>query len=337
MREKGAYEPALDGLRATACLGVVFFHCRVPGFSGGGIGVDVFFVLSGYLITGLLATEIEDAGEVNVWRFLVRRALRLWPALIAMLAVYAALAPLAFPYYGAARWRDVFAASVYLTDYTRMFGWPTPLAHTWSLAVEAQFYLLWPLVLTLLLKAPRQVAAVALIAAWAALTLGRGVAMQEAADWNAVYHPLHWRMTGLILGSALALAPVRWGAAWIGWLGAALLLTLCALLPSEAGVPLVRWGIPLAELASVGLLISILAGGSLRRGLAWPPLVAIGLMSYGLYLWHAPIAWFMWSSPWWLLAPTVLGASLPLAWLSYRFLETRRAGREPTNALSRSP
>jgi peptidoglycan/LPS O-acetylase OafA/YrhL len=142
---------ALDGLRGFAVLSVVFVHCALPGFPGGTHGVDVFFVLSGYLITTLLVAESERPETVDIRAFWRRRFRRLMPALAALVLAYVAIAPLLLPEVAHLRWRDAAAALTYtmnldLLAERRMTG----LGHLWSLALEAQFYLLWPAVVLLL-------------------------------------------------------------------------------------------------------------------------------------------------------------------------------------------
>src|SRR5487761_2131823 len=146
------YNQALDGLRAVAIGLVAADHCWVPGFDSGYFGVDVFFVLSGFLITQLLVDEYDSQGQIDLGKFYLRRLLRLTPPLAILLAVYLAVAPTLWPHYGL--WphiRDAALAGLYLADYGRAFwSQPTLLEHTWSLSVEEHFYLLWPFAVLLL-------------------------------------------------------------------------------------------------------------------------------------------------------------------------------------------
>src|SRR3546814_6270958 len=141
--------PALDGLRAVAVLAVMVFHAMTGFATGGFLGVDVFFVLSGYLITCLLLVEHHGAGRIAISAFYLRRALRLYPALLLMLAVYLLAAPWLFPEASvSSHARDALLAGTYLSDYSyAFFKEPFYLKHTWSLAAEEHFYLLWPLLL----------------------------------------------------------------------------------------------------------------------------------------------------------------------------------------------
>ncbi|GGJ00432.1 acyltransferase family protein [Halopseudomonas pertucinogena] len=140
------YSPPLDGIRALAALIVVVHHARVPGSPGGFFGVDVFFVLSGYLITRLLLVEQEREGCLRLGRFFVRRLRRLVPALLLMLAVYLLLAPWVFPdVMFSKHFRDAVLTAFYVVNYAAYLGgFVSELAHVWSLAVEMHFYLLWP-------------------------------------------------------------------------------------------------------------------------------------------------------------------------------------------------
>jgi peptidoglycan/LPS O-acetylase OafA/YrhL len=273
------YEPELDGLRAFAVFAVMGFHFANVLVSGGSLGVDVFFALSGYLITGILAREAEDAGRIDYGAFLMRRARRLLPALGVLLAAYAVVCPLIWPSLAARRWLDVGTAALYVTNLRETF-WPaaTPLSHTWSLAIEEQFYILWPLALYGLLRLKRQTAAGVLIGAWATLTLAR---LACAAIWPghpAAYYftPLH--ATGLLLGAALALRPINFRH---GRLALIALFALVLLSRTSATFVFVQ---PVAEV----LAVLVIANPPGR--LAAAPLRFIGRISYGVYLWHIPLA-----------------------------------------------
>src|SRR5687768_11060779 len=134
------YMPELDGLRALAVCAVLAFHAGAPMAQSGYLGVDLFFVLSGFLITSILVAEHERSGTIAVGRFYVRRALRLYPSLLLMLAVFVVVAPLLWPELPAARY--ALWSALYLSDYTRaLIGEPEVLSYTWSLSVEEHFYL----------------------------------------------------------------------------------------------------------------------------------------------------------------------------------------------------
>ncbi|RZL96862.1 MAG: acyltransferase [Sphingomonas sp.] len=200
--------PALDGLRAVAILSVMSFHANLWFAPGGSLGVDIFFVLSGWLITGLLIDEVERTGAIDRRAFLARRMRRLLPALSCLLLAYLLVAPWLYPESADRRWFDAATAFLYLTNLRESF-WPadTPLSHSWSLAVEAQFYLLWPFVVPALLRLGRRRAALLLCACWLCLTALRSVWPAMIGGASTYYlSPLH--ATGLLLGGALALRPI---------------------------------------------------------------------------------------------------------------------------------
>lgn len=277
-------EPALDGIRAVAVLAVVLFHSHLPGVGGGARGVDVFFVLSGYLITSILKRQ-ADAGGIDVAGFWRRRAARLVPALLAVLAAYVCLAPLLFPGFAGFRWLEAILAATYLYDYSILIvGDGTPLNHMWSLAVEAQFYALWPFLVPRLARL-RNPAAV-LLAGWLAVTLLRLGIYLTTDDGPGAYYPLHTRSTGILLGAALAFSPPRMPR--LGWYAMGALLVLFA---TEGGDPYAGmvWRVSAAELVTALLIAHLAQPSRLTAVLAWDPLRRVGLISYALYLWHFPV------------------------------------------------
>jgi peptidoglycan/LPS O-acetylase OafA/YrhL len=203
------YNPALDGMRAIAALLVIGSHCRVPGFHGGFYGVDLFLVLSGFLITSLLIDEHGSSGCIDLPRFYLRRFLRLTPPLFVMLAAYVVVGPLLWPQFDIG-WhvRDTLVAAFYVSDYGRAF-WHMPhiVQHTWSLGVEEHFYLLWPLVLLAVLRLPARWRPAALFGLYVAATAWRMFWYVDAPDWPETYYRLDTRMSGLILGALLATLP----------------------------------------------------------------------------------------------------------------------------------
>ncbi len=196
------YEPSLDGMRAVAVTCVVAFHAT-HWLPGGWAGVDVFFVLSGFLITSLLAQEIEASGSIDLGSFYLRRALRLVPALTVMLLASLAVAVL-LPSRTLEDVRAIGLAGTYLMNWNRAFAlFPQAwLGHTWSLAMEEQFYLLWPAIL-LLIRARRPVT---LISALVVLvTVWRLVLVLSGAPAERTYNGFDTHADGLLIGSALAL------------------------------------------------------------------------------------------------------------------------------------
>ncbi len=293
------HRPWLDGVRGVAVLLVVCSHLGRPSLTGlGALGVAVFFALSGYLITGLLLDEHAREGRIRLTDFVVRRAARLLPALLLMVVVCDAL-------YVAAGRPEVVPGSVlallYVANYaTIVAGDYLPgFEHTWSLAIEEQFYLLWPLALLVLL--PRRPLAsllrvtlllCAASLAWrCVLVLGLGVGRDGAfaAPELLLYHGTLERADALLYGCAAALA-VRTGwrpRAWLGWCGAGVLV----LTPFVPGPRFAMTVLPaLVAVAASALVVALdHVPGLLRRVLSLAVLARVGVLSYGVYLWHLPL------------------------------------------------
>lgn len=284
------YVPELDGLRAIACVSVMCFHAAPTGILGGGfLGVDLFFVLSGFLITTILIEEKVTSGRIDIWQFYLQRFFRLVPALLLFLVVYACFAPLVWP--GEPHLRDAALAAAYVSNYTYpISGDPGYIRHTWSLAVEEQFYLIWPIATVLLLKSRSPIFILCLI--WSIITLYR--LSLAAGDWIDYYFPLHTHASGLIAGAILALLfknesfkprPL------FGWIS----LAIIVLLAFAAYIKKSTLTITFAEVATVGLVASIMANRGCGKFtvLTARPMVLVGKLSYGLYLWHFPIAYYL--------------------------------------------
>jgi peptidoglycan/LPS O-acetylase OafA/YrhL len=324
------YNPAFDGLRAIAALCVIASHCEVPWLAGGFYGVDLFFVLSGFLITWLLFDEHGATGRIDLPYFFLRRYLRLTPPLLAMLVVYLAVAPIAWPEFGTwSHVRDVLLTGTYVSDYARAF-WGTPLVlqHSWSLGVEEHFYLLWPLAVLALLRLPARWRPVALFCLYIAATAWRMTCYGDETTWPETYYRFDTRMSGLILGALLATVlcriervPPRLANIAGAFAGGALILSL--LTGRWHGPDSLEWTMTLAETAAAGLLIAASAPESwVSRSLSAPPLVAIGILSYGLYLWHYPAAvFFRERLPWYETVPMVLAIAFLAATLSHLTIE----------------
>jgi peptidoglycan/LPS O-acetylase OafA/YrhL len=312
------YVASLDGIRALAILLVVLFHARVPYANGGFFGVDVFFVLSGYLITLLLTTERARTGGIDLLAFYVRRLRRLYPALLSFLVVYLAIAPWAWPaMQQRTHLRDAGIAALYLADYARTLEVaPVILRHMWSLSVEEHFYLVWPPLLILVLRGSRTWSIGVVLALYAAVTFWRAVSVTElGVDFWQVYHRFDTHSSGLLLGCLLGLLRMR-APPWLGMVGIAGLGLAIVLFRHKAEATAL-YGFTLAEL-SAALLVVAQPGWLGSAGLAW-----IGRMSYGLYLWHYLIMRLLRSDGWhWsgTLAVGLLGG-LAMAALSYYTIE----------------
>lgn len=302
--------PALDGLRGAAVLGVVVFHADA-GLRGGYLGVDLFFVLSGFLITSILFAEIDRTGRVDLARFWVRRARRLFPALLSLMpaiALYAAcfarpdelsglradaLATLAY----VANWRQVLSDK----SYWDLFTAPSPLEHTWSLAIEEQFYVLWPLVVTLFVVVLRlgRRGFLAVTAALLAGSIAVALLLYDPSSSTRVYFGTDTRAAAILMGAALAcvLGPdtvfrertVR-ALDGLGLVSLALLGWAWATLDGQ-DPRLYRGGFWVTELLALVLIACGTAGrrSLVGRLLSFRPLAYVGTISYGVYLWHWPI------------------------------------------------
>jgi peptidoglycan/LPS O-acetylase OafA/YrhL len=339
----------IQGLRAVAVSLVLAFHAGLPGMRGGYVGVDVFFVISGFLITGLIVREIERHGRLDLRRFYARRARRLLPAIALTLLFVAAITVAWLPntrFESIAM--DCVASATYVmnfrlarasVDYLQAEDTPSPLQHFWSLAVEEQFYVIWPLLILGLLFVHRR-------AGWPLRrTLLAGIALIGLPS-------LYWsvRLTGQSPQEAFFVSTTR---AWELSIGAALAIgaPMLARMPAKAA----RW------LAWAGLAAIIIAGVSYRTTTAFPgyaailptlgtaaviaagtadprtlaakalgvgPLQGVGTMSYALYLFHWPLviaAATLWAKDGQPLAVSVgvaaVLASVPVAWLAHRFVE----------------
>ena len=300
---KLTYQPALDGVRAIAALSVVFYHLRLPGFAGGGLGVDIFFTLSGFLISSIILTELERTGRLSYRSFYIRRGLRLLPAYFA--TVILALAAYFLIVEVGGTLRGALFSFFYIANWAAAFdqGLGT-LAHTWSLSVEEQFYFLWPVLLVLLFRRARGTGRGLLIAvsvAWAAMwviTLVCVFALHITFD--LLNNGTPFRATELLAGCVLAVA-VRHGyldrltrrRTLSSVLGVIALLGLIALIVfghSESNAELLAIWIGVS--GCTALLIASVQGEHptlVGRVLSWRPLVVIGMMSYGVYLWHFPV------------------------------------------------
>ncbi|MDH0893499.1 MULTISPECIES: acyltransferase [unclassified Pseudomonas] len=307
-----------DGLRALAAILIVAFHAAVPALPGGFLAVDVFFVLSGFLITRMLVVEFARTGTCDYRAFVIRRLRRLWPALLFMLMVYLLVAPWIFsptPWWQ--HWRDAVMSAVYLVNYASFWGGTAVLRHTWSLAVEMQFYLLWPLLLLLLLRLPRYTAITSMLSIYVGVSLWRCWSSANLSPWGFYPH-VDAHSSGLILGSLLGYLNIRISSYWS--LPAILLLVLCVTFFSTGWQLSAYYGFTLAEIGA-GMLLLARPGWLGNAPLAW-----LGRMSYGLYLWHYPVMRLVQGQGGWDWPEVLLlgvGLGLLFAVLSHYLLERR--------------
>jgi peptidoglycan/LPS O-acetylase OafA/YrhL len=336
------HRPDIDGLRALAIVPVVLYHVGAPGCFGGFVGVDVFFVISGYLITGILVRELERGG-ISLRDFYRRRVLRIFPALFAMLAVCAVVAwATMLPGEFSAFARSTFATALFSSN---LFFWresgyfapaahSIPLLHTWSLAVEEQFYLFWPLILMALPRAARRWLpwlAVAIAAASFA-----AAAWQLSRDPAGAFYLIHARTWELMVGALLVWVPERVLASRalreaVALAGLAAILVAVKSYNQDTPFP----G-PAALLPVAGAAAILLAGRSgdsvVGRLLSLRPLVFLGAISFSLYLWHWPVIVFsqtvLYLEQTAAVRCAIVAVSVALAVVSWRFVETpfRRGG-----------
>jgi peptidoglycan/LPS O-acetylase OafA/YrhL len=341
------YLPGLDGIRAIAVLAVIGYHLDPALLPGGLLGVGVFFVLSGYLITDLLLAGYERAGRVDLKGFWARRARRLLPALFVMLFVVLGWVTL-FDHseLGAIR-SDLLPAILYVSNwwfifhhvsYFARFGPPSPLGHLWSLAVEEQFYLLWPFVVMLGVRYVRTLKARLTVVACAAMASALEMALLYSPDGNPtrVYDGTDTRAFALLMGAALALiwprerrfGPIDSGARRLLEATGVVVLAGMAVMfwqTNQYQAFLYRGGmVLLSALAGILILVTVHPGARVGRVLGWRPLRWVGARSYAIYLWHYPVIVLttpLDASPSFLRASLQVGASLLLAEASWRLVE----------------
>jgi peptidoglycan/LPS O-acetylase OafA/YrhL len=305
------YQPALDGLRAFAVLSVFAYHLDAGWMRGGFLGVDTFFVLSGFLITSLLIGEWARRGGISFAGFWTRRARRLLPALLLVLLAVAAFAVLEAPaeqldrlrgdglatlFYGA-NWRFIESGQSYFD----LFSEASPLRHMWSLAIEEQFYLVWPLVTFACLRLARgRHWLLGLVCGFGAgASIATMAVLYDPSDPSRAYYGTDGRAHLLLIGAGLALVLARWSPRWgaarssvnaLGLAGGVACLAFFVWVPDTAAW-MYRGGYAVFGLCVAAVITSAVQPGrfALRSFLSLRPLVWIGRISYGLYLWHWPV------------------------------------------------
>lgn len=317
---------ALDGVRSLAVIFVMIFHSQAPVFKGGFLGLDIFFVLSGFLITSILLSEISRTGEIRLRRFYWHRLMRLTPPLFLLVILYLLVAPQLWPDYGG-HLRDAGLALAYLGDYGRaIWHVPNMLRHTWSLAVEAHFYLVWPFILIVISRFSDKIPLITgLVALYLLATTWRLYGWVSGQEWAMVYYRFDTRLSGLVLGALVAAMfyqrkkiAIRMG------------FILIALLAPLFFVAKFRWGdmaqlqigISGMELATVLVIIAIMKRSRLVGWLGSAPMAYIGRISYGLYLFHYPAMLYLREEYDWKFA--LLGGSVfafAMAAFSYHTVE----------------
>lgn len=343
--DRPGFRPDIQGLRAVAVALVILYHAGVPLLPGGYVGVDVFFVISGFLITGVVLRQVQAEGRVDVARFYAHRIRRILPASALTVVGAAALTLTLLP---VTRWAtvagDVTASSLYVVnwrlarrsvDYLAQDLEPSPLQHFWSLAVEEQFYLLWPLLLLLVAAVTRRRLGRASIGVTLAVVAAGSLAWSVWATTHsaAAYFATTTRAWELALGGLLAVGSGALGRLpratrhVLGWSGAAALVVAATTFSASTPFPGAA-----ALLPVLGACAVLAAGtGTTRPPLAFlggAPFQTIGTLSYALYLWHWPllvVADARWSPPGGHLSVPVTTATvlagIALAWLTHRLVE----------------
>jgi len=300
------YSPSLDGIRGISILVVMAFNAHLPYVEGGYIGVSIFFVLSGFLITSLLVQEYDRTSSISLRNFYYRRALRLLPALFALMLMVSAYAAVLQPREKAiTTWKGVLYALFYVANWAQIGEHGVgigALSHAWSLSVEEQFYILWPLLLIVLLRFGwKRKWIVSLL-----LVLISASVIWSAWLWSGGSHHLRMyfgsdtRANELLIGCLTALL-LHWGVVpsqsrevrnafrLISFLSAAAIIFMIIKIPVFSGF-LYSGGFALIAIGTALIMIDVLIFPSrFSKALEFQPLVWMGKVSYGLYLWHFPI------------------------------------------------
>ncbi|MFC7373464.1 acyltransferase family protein [Fictibacillus iocasae] len=308
--EKPRYITGLDGIRAIAVLAVIAYHLNFQWASGGLLGVTVFFVLSGYLITDLLISEYNNNGTIDLKRFWIRRARRLLPGMFTMLLVVMSFVTLFRPSLLTKLWEDSLAAIFYISNwyyvfqelsYFESFGITSLLTHFWSLAVEEQFYIIWPLFIGLLLKLPKRLVFLYTVMLATISALAMAALYEPGADPSRIYYGTDTRAFSLLIGAALAMIwpsrklsqhtplSARLSMDVIGTAALAVILYMIWQTNQYQDF-LYQGGMVILSIASAVLVGAVAHPSStLNKVLSLQPLKWIGLRSYGIYLWHFPV------------------------------------------------
>ncbi len=342
------YIPALDGLRAVAVLAVIAYHLGVPGLSGGLMGVTVFFVISGYIVTKILLVEFSRTGRIGFKDFYIRRAKRLLPAIVLVIAATGTLCTL-FNHVLLTKMRpEVLPSLLFVNNWWQIFndasyfeniGLPSPLTHFWSLAIEEQFYLVLPLTLLCVLKfggrlGRRRNLAVMMLVLAGIFAVEMVLLFDPTQDPTRVYYGTDTRAFSLLIGAFVAVITTgsrrrlprgqREGLAVAGAVGVLLCLSLMA-----GDAPFTyQGGMVLCSALTAMLIYGTLwkDSGLVAKALSARPLIWVGKRSYGLYLWHYPLVLLFTpangsDSTTWLLMAAALACTFACAALSYRFVE----------------
>lgn len=352
-RPKSRYIPSLDGLRAFAVLSVIAYHMSMPWAKGGLLGVTIFFVLSGYLITSLLVIEFQGTGRIDLPQFWLRRIRRLFPAIVFSVVVIAVLCTI-FNHALLTKLRpDVIPSLFFFNNWWQIFhnvsyfdalGAPSPVTHFWSLAIEEQFYLVWPVLLFVLMKlgVKKRTLSIMTLALALLSAIDMAVLFDPHGDPSRVYYGTDTRAFSLLIGAWLAFV---WPSNQLGatdsvsiganarraldGVGIAAFIGLVLMVAFADGFSpfLYRGGLVLCSVLTA-IVIAVLVHPASILGKFWglSPFVWIGKRSYGIYLWHYPMLLLIIpqsgivETPWWMLL-VALAAIFAISAFSYTFVE----------------
>lgn len=330
-----SYRPEIDGLRSFAILPVLLFHFQIAGFEGGFIGVDIFFVISGFLIGGILWSELTRTGRVSLGRFYMRRIKRLAPAyftvaLVSLIIGWVFLLPFDFREFG----KELLTATLYLSNiyFFQESGYFGGLAedkillHTWSLSVEEQFYIFLPLLLILMASLRRVIPGALIVIAIASLIAC--IAMTSYSQ-TAAFYLFPFRAWEMLAGVLLAVYGQNRGWNWsvhplLSWAGLALIIGGVIWIPSGETFPGALAMIPV--LGTVLIIANGQNNNPVNKMMCLSPLVFIGWISYSLYLWHWPVVtfahYYFGDDQSLTLVAALIALCFALAWVSWKFIET---------------
>jgi peptidoglycan/LPS O-acetylase OafA/YrhL len=347
----------LDGFRAVAVTVVALFHFGVPGFSGGWIGPELFFVLSGYLITTLLLDRTSPGERGPSLRdFWMRRILRLYPAVLFLVAILVPAVALlnglhdtaAATISPASLKSESLATIAYyanwhlIAEHTGYFAASTALLkHTWSLAIEEQFYLVWPIVFTVIMRSRRswRGAGIAVAGAGSLASAAYAASSVSSSNLNTVYYSTQTNAFHLLIGVGLAFATYGWTPGWrarkrlnsLATPAIAVIVLFVGLASTTSGTPrlwMFQGGQVILDLAAAALIVSLVYGDPLSyvsRTFNLRAVVWLGSISYGVYLWHYPLAVLLTPTstglPRPILVLVLITATLSIAAFSHRFVE----------------
>ena len=352
-RPKSRYIPSLDGLRAFAVLAVIAYHMGMPWATGGLLGVTIFFVLSGYLITSLLVIEFQGTGRINLPDFWLRRIRRLFPAIVFSVVTIAVLCTI-FDHALLTKLRpDVLPSLLFFNNWWQIFhnvsyfdalGSPSPVTHFWSLAIEEQFYLIWPVLLFIMMKlgVKKRVLSIMTLVLALLSAIDMAVLFDPHGDPSRVYYGTDTRAFSLLIGAWLAFVwpsnqlgatdsvniSVRArraldGVGILAFVGLVLMVAFC-----DGFSPFLYYGglVLCSILTAIVIAVLVHPASILSKFWGLPPFVWIGKRSYGIYLWHYPILLLMVpqngfsETPWWMLL-LALAVIFAISAFSYTFVE----------------